>query len=72
MSKRIVSHMWVKGSDNADCVKAWFNVNRLVNYDEQYKDITKQKFLTNSESTMFITSSLACSQLSNCSFTRPS
>ena len=49
MGKRIVSHMWVKGSDNADCVKAWFNVNRLVNYDEQYKDITKQKFLTNNK-----------------------
>ncbi len=47
LNKRIFSHMWVKGSENADCVKAWFNVNRLVNYDEQYKDITKQKFLTN-------------------------
>lgn len=47
MNKRIFSHMWVKDSDNADCVKAWFNVNRLVNYDEQYKDVTKQKFLTN-------------------------
>lgn len=48
MNKRIFTHMWVKGSDNADCVKAWFNCNRLVNYDEQYKEITKQKFLTNS------------------------
>lgn len=47
MNKRIFSHMWVKGSENADCVKAWFNVNRLVNYDEQYTDITKQKFLAN-------------------------
>ncbi|MGN0675783.1 MAG: ABC transporter substrate-binding protein [Oscillospiraceae bacterium] len=49
MNKRIFSHMWVKGSENADCVKAWFNVNRLVNYDEQYKDVTKQKFLTNND-----------------------
>ncbi|MBP1561233.1 MAG: extracellular solute-binding protein [Oscillospiraceae bacterium] len=47
MNKRIFSHMWVKGSENADCVKAWFNVNRLVNYDEKYTEITKQKFLTN-------------------------
>ncbi len=47
MNKRIFSHMWVKGSENADCVKAWFNVNRLVNYDEQYKEVTKQKFMSN-------------------------
>lgn len=47
MSKMILSHMWVKGSENADCVKAWYNVNRLVNYDPQYKDVTKQKFLAN-------------------------
>lgn len=47
MNKRIFSHMWVKGSTNADCVKAWFDVNRLVNYEEQYKKITKQKFLSN-------------------------
>lgn len=47
MNKRIFSHMWVKGSTNADCVKAWFDVNRLVNYEDQYKEITKQKFLSN-------------------------
>lgn len=47
MSKLIHAYMWVKGSDNADCVKAWFDVNRLVNYDEQYKETTKQKFLKN-------------------------
>lgn len=49
VNKRIFSHMWVKGSENADCVKAWFNVNRLVNYDPQYTEITKEKFLTNNE-----------------------
>ncbi|MCM1328491.1 MAG: extracellular solute-binding protein [Ruminococcus sp.] len=49
MSKKIHAYMWVKGSDNAECVKAWFDVNRLVNYDEQYKEITKQKFLANSD-----------------------
>lgn len=47
MSKLIHAYMWVKGSENADCVKAWFDVNRLVNYDEQYKEVTKQKFLKN-------------------------
>ena len=49
MNKRVFSHMWVKGSENADCVKAWFNVNRLVNYDSQYTDVTKEKFLTNND-----------------------
>lgn len=48
VANKIHAYMWVKGSENADCVKAWFNVNRLVNYDEQYKDVTKQKFLANS------------------------
>lgn len=47
MSKKIHAYMWVKGSENADCVKAWLDVNRLVNYDEQYKEITKQKYLAN-------------------------
>lgn len=48
VANKIHAYMWVKGSENADCVKAWFNVNRLINYDEQYKDVTKQKFLANS------------------------
>ena len=48
VANRIQAYMWVKGSENADCVRAWFNVNRLVNYEEQYKDTTKQKFLANS------------------------
>ena len=39
--------MWVKGSENGDVVKAWLDCNRLVNYDEKYKEITKEKFLTN-------------------------
>lgn len=47
MSKKIHAYMWVKGSENADCVKAWFNVNRLVNSEAQYKEATKQKYLTN-------------------------
>lgn len=48
VANKIQAYMWVKGSENADCVKAWFNVNRLVNYEDQYKDVTKQKFLANS------------------------
>lgn len=48
VASKIHAYMWVKGSENADCVKAWFNVNRLVNYEDQYKEITKQKFLANS------------------------
>lgn len=47
MSKKIHAYMWVKGSENADCVKAWLDVNRLVNYEDQYKEITKQKYLAN-------------------------
>ena len=47
ISKALHSHMWVKGSENADCVKVWYNINRLVNYDPQYTDINKQKHLAN-------------------------
>lgn len=47
MHKSIISHMWVKGSKNADAVKAWFNVNRFVFYDERCVQATKEKFLKN-------------------------
>lgn len=47
MNKAILSHMWIKQSENDDVVKAWFTVNRLVNYDSQYYDVAKQKFLLN-------------------------
>lgn len=47
VSNKISAYMWVKGSDNADCVKAWFDCNRIVNYDESYKEATKEKFLLN-------------------------
>lgn len=46
-SASISAYMWVKGSENADCVKTWLNVNRLVRYDPQYTDVTKEKFLLN-------------------------
>jgi len=47
MNKILFSHMWVKGSDNADCVKVWFNINRMVNTEEQYLKVKKEKFLAN-------------------------
>ncbi len=47
IAKRIVAYMWVKGSENADVVKTWFNINRMVNYDPQYTEVTKEKFLKN-------------------------
>ena len=48
-SANIMAYMWVKGSENADCVKTWLNINRLVNYDPQYTDVTKEKFLQNNQ-----------------------
>lgn len=47
MNKVLFSHMWVKGSDNADCVKVWFDINRMVNSEEQYLKIKKEKYLAN-------------------------
>lgn len=46
-SKKLLAYMWVKGSDNNDVVKAWFDSNRLAAYDPKYADATKDKFLTN-------------------------
>lgn len=47
VSNKINAYMWVKGSENGDVVKAWLNCNRLVNYEEKYTEVTKQKFLEN-------------------------
>lgn len=49
VSNKVNAYMWVKGSENGDVVKAWFDCNRLVNYDEKYTEITKQKFLENNK-----------------------
>lgn len=49
VSNKVNAYMWVKGSTNADCVKAWFDCNRTVNYDDTYKQATKDKFLANNE-----------------------
>ena len=47
VSNKIFSYMWVKGSDNADCVKAWFDCNRTVNYEDTYIQAAKEKYLAN-------------------------
>lgn len=49
VSNKINAYMWVKGSENGDVVKAWLDCNRLVNYEEKYTEVTKQKFLENSK-----------------------
>lgn len=49
IAKRIVAYMWVKGSENDDVVKVWFDINRMVNYDPQYTEVTKEKFLQNNK-----------------------
>lgn len=47
VSNKVFAYMWVKGSENADCVKAWFDCNRTVYYDEKYVEATKEKYLAN-------------------------
>lgn len=49
VSNKVFAYMWVKGSENADCVKAWFDCNRTVNYDEKYVEATKEKYLKNND-----------------------
>ena len=49
VSNKVFAYMWVKGSENADCVKAWFDCNRTVNYDEKYVEATKEKILKNND-----------------------
>ncbi|MGN0641748.1 MAG: ABC transporter substrate-binding protein [Huintestinicola sp.] len=49
VSNKVFAYMWVKGSENGDCVKAWFDCNRTVNFDEKYTEATKEKFLSNNE-----------------------
>ena len=48
VSNKMFTYMWVKGSENGDCVKAWLDCCRTVNFDEKYVDATKEKFLANS------------------------
>lgn len=47
VSNKVSSYMWVSGSKNDDLVKAWFDCCRTVNYEDSYKQATKDKFLKN-------------------------
>lgn len=47
VSNKVFSYMWVKGSENGDCVKAWLDCNRTVYFEDTYKEATKQKYLAN-------------------------
>lgn len=49
VSNNVNAYMWVKGSEQADVVKTWLNCCRLVNYDDEYTEITKQKWLENNK-----------------------
>ena len=49
VSNKVFAYMWVKGSENADCVKAWFDCNRTVNFDEKYTEAKKEKFIKNND-----------------------
>ncbi|MGN1090108.1 MAG: ABC transporter substrate-binding protein [Huintestinicola sp.] len=49
VSNKVYSYMWVRGSENGDCVKAWLDCNRTVNFEDTYVEATKQKFLANNE-----------------------
>ena len=47
VSNKVFSYMWVQGSENGDCVKAWLDCNRIVNYEESYIQAAKEKYLAN-------------------------
>ncbi|MDE6591939.1 MAG: extracellular solute-binding protein [Oscillospiraceae bacterium] len=47
VSNKVFAYMWVKGSENADCVKAWLDCNRTVNYEDSYLETKKEKYLAN-------------------------
>ncbi len=49
VSNKIFAYMWVKGSENDDVVRTWFECNRLVNYEEKYTEVTKEKYLQNNK-----------------------
>ncbi|GAB5082889.1 hypothetical protein Osc1_20650 [Hominimerdicola sp. 21CYCFAH17_S] len=42
----INAYMWVKGSTKKEAMKTWMECARLVNTDEKYKQIDKEKFFT--------------------------
>lgn len=42
----INAYMWVKGSTKSDAMKTWMECAKLVNTDEKYKSVDKEKFFT--------------------------
>lgn len=42
----INAYMWVKGSTKKEAMKTWMECAKLVNTDEKYKEIDKEKFFT--------------------------
>lgn len=42
-ASNIQAQMWVKGSTKNDAVKTWFECNRVVDTDQTYADVNKQK-----------------------------
>ena len=45
MSSDMLAYMWVKGSTAKEAVKCWFECSRVANFDENYQQTTKEKFL---------------------------
>lgn len=41
------AYMWVKGSQKRDAVKCWFECAKIVNTQQSYKDLARQKFMLN-------------------------
>lgn len=42
----INAYMWVRGSTKKEAMKAWMECAKLVNTDEKYKEVDKEKFFT--------------------------
>jgi multiple sugar transport system substrate-binding protein len=45
-SVEINAYLWVKGSTKSEAMKCWLECAKLVNTDESYKEISKEKFFT--------------------------
>ncbi|NLZ46776.1 MAG: ABC transporter substrate-binding protein [Clostridiales bacterium] len=44
VSLDVTAYMWVKGSTKSDAMKCWFECAKIVNTQEEYKALTKEKF----------------------------
>ncbi|MGN0634345.1 MAG: ABC transporter substrate-binding protein [Oscillospiraceae bacterium] len=45
-SLEINSYLWVKGSKKNEAMKCWLECAKIVNTDESYKEVAKEKFFT--------------------------